>query len=83
MISRDSWILVLTILAGVLGVILAQVDLLPASWQQYKGLITILLSVVTTIAAILRQSPLAASTTPTRDATTALGGMFRVYDKKE
>ena len=83
MITRDSFILVLTILASVLTVILAQFNLLPASWQPYQGLVTVISSVIGTIAAVLSRSPLAGEKTPMRDSTTAMGGMFKVTDKKE
>jgi len=81
MITRDSWILMLTIIGAVLGVIVAQVDLLPLSWQAYKGVLTIILSAIGVIAGILRSSPLAGINTPQKESYAALGGLVRVSDK--
>jgi hypothetical protein len=80
-LTRDSWILTLTILGAVLGVILAQFDVLPASWQPYKGALTILSSVVGVIAGILRTSPLAGVRTPTAETKPGLMGLVKLSDK--
>lgn len=82
MLTRDSWILTLTILGAVLGVILAQFDLLPATWQPYKGALTILSSVVGVIAGILRTSPLAGHSTAVANTRLALGGLVKMTDKE-
>lgn len=81
MLTRDSWILTLTIIGAVLGVVLTQFDVLPANWQPYKGLVTIVASVVGVIAGILRTSPLAGENTPHADSYPALGGLLKLHDK--
>ena len=78
MLNRDSWILTLTIIGSVLGVILAQFDVLPAGWQQYQGALTILSSIIGVVAGILRTSPLAGNNTPPKMQATALGGLVSI-----
>ena len=82
MLNRDSWVLTLTILGAVFGVILAQFDVLPTSWQAYRGALTILSSIVGVIAGILRSSPLAGNNTPTANTKLGLGGFVKLTDKE-
>jgi len=81
MLTRDSWVLTLTILAAVCGVVLAQFDVLPSGWQQYRGALTIFSSIVGVIASILRSSPLASTTTSGKDSRLVLGGLLKLTDK--
>ena len=82
MLTRDSWVLTLTILAAVCGVVLAQFDVLPSGWQPYRGALTIFSSIVGVIASILRSSPLAATTTPPTDSRLALGGLVTLTARR-
>lgn len=54
-ITRDSVILTLGILSGIVGVIAAQADAFPAAWKPYITVISALLGV---ISAKLATSPL-------------------------
>jgi len=82
MLTRDSWILTLTIIGAVLGVVVAQFDVLPAGWQGYKGLVTVLASVVGVVAGILRSSPLAGAKTPLADTRIGWAGLVKLTDKE-
>lgn len=79
MISRDSLVLWLGLFISILGFLLG-IKEPPSAWTWHQWL-QIVSGVLGLTVAWLRSSPLASSTTPTRDATTALG-VFRVYDKK-
>jgi hypothetical protein len=78
MISRDSAILWLSLFASILGY-LSTGDSSPMMWS-YREWVQTGIAVIAIITAWLRSSPLAKSTTPVSDTTTALG-IFKVYEK--
>lgn len=81
MLTRDSAILTLTIVGAILGVVLVQFALLPASWQEYKGVVTVAASVVAAVSGVLRTSPLAGAQTPLSESRPAFGGLLKLHDK--
>jgi len=80
-ITRDSLTLLLGILASVIGYLIsAEKPLTLWSYTEWLQFMSVLIGI---LLAWLRSSPLAASTTPQRDSMDALGGLVKVYDRKE
>ncbi len=81
MITRDSLILIIGIVASIFGyLVTAEVPPTAWSYMQWLQFGTYLTGIVL---AWLRSSPLAGTSTPLRDSTTTLFGTLKVYDKKE
>ncbi len=81
MITRDSLVLILGILASFLGyLVTAQTPFWQWTYMQWLQGLMFLVGVVL---AWLRSSPLAGGATPIADSVTALGGLVKVYDKKD
>ena len=78
-ITRDSLVLWLGIIGGVLTALAAQAEMFPARWRPWITMAAMILAVVS---GKLATSPLASVTTPQSDKRPALGGLFSLTDKE-
>jgi type IV secretory pathway VirB2 component (pilin) len=78
-ITRDSVVLWLGIVGGVLTALAAQADMFPATWKPW---ITMVATIIAVVSGKLATSPLASVTTPLADKRPALGGFLSLTDKE-
>lgn len=81
MVTRDSLVLLLGIL-GSLVAYLVTAATPPTAWS-YAEWLQFTAVLIGIVLAWLRSSPLASSTTPLKDSVDALGGLVKVYDRKD
>jgi len=78
--TRDSWGLVLVIIASIAGYFATLPPPLEWTWAQWMNFVVFVAGLIATK---LSGSGLASSTTPKEDTKTILGGLFTVYAPKE
>lgn len=77
-ITRDSAVLWLGIIGGILTTMAAQADLFPPAWKPW---ITMISAIIAALSGKLASSPLAGETTPAKESRPALLGLVKLSDK--
>lgn len=78
--TRDSWVLAFIIIGAIAGYFATLPPPLEWTWAQWMNFVVFLAGLV---ASKLSGSGLASSTTPPQDVAELLGGLLKVYRKKE